>query len=70
MGGRSVTRDVVHGRSYITDVNGDGNPDLLLPFNIQHTGIQCGDTFASLIGATFDGRLIQGSNAIQTEGCM
>jgi hypothetical protein len=25
------------------DVNGDGQPDVLLKFRIQDTGIQCGD---------------------------
>jgi hypothetical protein len=53
----------------VEDVNGDGQPDLLLHFNTQDTGIQCGDTSASLTGETADGQPIQGSDAIVTTGC-
>jgi hypothetical protein len=53
----------------VEDVNGDGRPDLLLHFNTQDTGIQCGDTSASLTGKTFSGQAIQGSDSIQTVGC-
>jgi hypothetical protein len=58
-----------HGRGHIEDVNGDGKPDLVLHFRTQETGIQCGDTSASLTGETFDGHAIQGSDLIQTVGC-
>ncbi len=53
----------------VEDVNDDERPDLLLHFNTQETGIQCGKTSASLTGETFDGQAIQGSDAIQTVGC-
>jgi hypothetical protein len=53
----------------IRDVNHDGEPDLVLHFKTRATGIQCGDTSASLTGETFDGDPIQGSNTIQTVGC-
>jgi uncharacterized repeat protein (TIGR03803 family) len=53
----------------VEDVNDDGRPDLLLHFNTQETGIQCGDTSVPLTGVTFDGRAIQGSDRIQTVGC-
>jgi hypothetical protein len=56
-------------RSALEDVDGDGNTDLLLHFNTQDTGIQCGDTSASLTGQTFSGQPIQGSDAIVTTGC-
>jgi hypothetical protein len=58
-----------HDQGHIEDVNGDGKPDLLLHFNTQDTGIQCGDTSASLTGETIDGQTIQGSDLIQTVGC-
>jgi hypothetical protein len=58
-----------HGKGHIEDVNGDGHPDLLLHFRTQETGIECGDTSASLTGATFQGEQIQGVDAITTVGC-
>ena len=53
----------------VEDVNGDGQPDLLLHFNTQDTGIQCGDTSASLTGQTFSRQAIQGSDSIVPVGC-
>jgi hypothetical protein len=58
-----------HGQGHIEDVNGDGHLDLVLHFNTQDTGIQCGQTSAALTGETFAGQLIQGSDSIQTVGC-
>ena len=55
--------------SALEDVNGDGDNDLILHFNTQATGIQCGDTSASLTGETFSGQEIQGSDSIKTVGC-
>jgi hypothetical protein len=51
------------------DVDKDGDIDLLFHFRTQETGIQCGDTSASLTGKTFDGQAIEGSDSIQTVGC-
>lgn len=59
----------VHGRGHIEDVNGDGRLDLVLHFDAQDTGIQCGDTSASLTGETINGQAIAGSDSIQTVGC-
>jgi hypothetical protein len=56
-------------RYSLEDVDGDGDIDLLLHFNTQDTGIQCGDLSATLTGKTFDGREIQGTDAIRTVGC-
>jgi probable HAF family extracellular repeat protein len=56
-------------RSAREDVDGDGDTDLLLQFNTQDTGIQCGATSASLTGETADRQPIQGSDAIVTTGC-
>ena len=51
------------------DVDGDGDTDLILHFNTQDTGIQCGDTSASLTGQTLGGQAIHGSDSIRTVGC-
>jgi hypothetical protein len=51
------------------DVDGDGDTDLILHFNTQQSGIQCGHTSASLTGATFSGQKIEGSDSIKTAGC-
>jgi hypothetical protein len=58
-----------HGRGHIEDVDGDGDDDLLLHFDVQATGIQCGDSNAILTGETFSGRAIEGSDSITTIGC-
>ena len=58
-----------HGKGHIEDANGDGEPDLVLHFKTQATGIQCGDTSASLTGKTVDSEPIEGSDAIKTVGC-
>jgi len=55
--------------SALEDVDGDGNIDMILHFKTQATGIQCGKTFASLTGQTFDGREVKGSDSIVTVGC-
>ena len=57
-------------RSALEDVDGDGDTDMILHFNTQDTGIQCGDTSsASLTGETFDGQMIEGSDSVKTAGC-
>jgi hypothetical protein len=58
-----------HGRGHIEDVDGDGDDDVVLHFRTQETGIQCGDTSASLTGETFSGQAIQGSDSIVTVAC-
>jgi hypothetical protein len=58
-----------HGRGHIEDANKDGRLDLVLHFNTQDTGIQCGDSSASLTGQTFSGQEIEGTDAITTVGC-
>jgi len=58
-----------HGRGHIEDADGDGDDDLVLHFRTQATGIQCGDTSASLAAQTGGGQAIQGSDSIVTVGC-
>ena len=56
-------------RVAIEDVNHDGLSDLLLHFNTQDTGIECGATSLSLTGQTFSGQGIRGADSIVTVGC-
>jgi NADH:ubiquinone oxidoreductase subunit C len=56
-------------KSALRDVNGDGDPDLILHFKTEDTGIVCGSTSASLRGETQSGQSIEGSQSIKTLGC-
>ena len=56
-------------QSALEDIDGDGDTDMILHFNTQATGIQCGDSSASLTGETFSGQAIEGSDSINTAGC-
>jgi hypothetical protein len=38
----------------ITDIDQDGDTDLILQFSTAETGIACGDTEATLVGETWD----------------
>jgi hypothetical protein len=58
-----------HGRIHVSDVNGDGLPDVVLHFETQRTGIRCGDTLAFLRGQTVAGQAVAGSDSIATVGC-
>lgn len=53
----------------LADVDGDGDTDMILHFDTQSTGIECGDTSGSLTGQTFDGEMIEGSDSISTVPC-
>lgn len=58
-----------HSRGHVEDVDGDGDADLLLHFNTQGTDISCSDTEIGLLGETFDGESITGSDMISTVNC-
>lgn len=59
-----------HNKGHIEDADGDGDLDLILHFKTQSTGIQCGDTEASLTGLTFDAVPVAGTDVIQTVECI
>ena len=50
-------------------MDGDGDVDLRLVFRIRETGIECGDTEASLFGETFAGQSFMGTDSIETTSC-
>jgi hypothetical protein len=56
-------------QSALEDVDGDGDIDRILHFKTQDTGIQCGDTVASLTGHSLGGQAIGGSDSVNTVGC-
>jgi hypothetical protein len=58
-----------HKSVHFEDVDDDGDLDLLLHFRTQETGIACGDHKARLIGVTFDGQPIMGTDTVKTVGC-
>lgn len=53
----------------LSDVDGDGDLDLVLHFRLQDTGIVCGDTAAVLTGNSLAGAPFKGQDTIQTVGC-
>jgi len=58
-----------HRRAHAKDVDDDGDIDLLFHFRTPETGIQCGDTEAVLMGETWDGASIRGTDSVNTVGC-
>jgi hypothetical protein len=53
----------------ITDVNGDGDLDVVFEFRTSHTGIVCGDTSARLRAIATSGPAFDASDSIVTIGC-
>ena len=58
-----------HNKGHREDVNGDGAADLVLHFRTQETGLQCGETTATLRGETVSGQQIHRADAIKTVAC-
>ena len=58
-----------HTQVHVEDVDNDGDMDLVFHFRTQETGIQCGDTEATLTGETWDGTPISGTDSVTTVGC-
>jgi CSLREA domain-containing protein len=58
-----------HGRGHFDDINGDNRLDLVLHFRTREIGIDCGDTSASLTGATVDGTMIKGADSVFAVRC-
>lgn len=61
--------EIAHSSGHAEDVDSDGDLDLVLHFSTQSTGITCGMTTATLIGKTFGGESISGTDSIKTVGC-
>jgi len=51
------------------DVNGDGVADLVLEFDGQQTGLDCDDRYAGLTAWTYDGLMVEGSDAVSPPRC-
>jgi hypothetical protein len=60
---------VWHGVSFLFDVDHDQDLDLVMLFLSRQTGIQCGDTEATLTGETSGNVLFEGSDQIRTIFC-
>jgi len=58
-----------HSQAHVEDVDNDGDMDLQLHFKTQETGIQCGDTEATLTGNTWGGTPIMGTDSVNTVSC-
>jgi hypothetical protein len=58
-----------HAKGHMEDADGDGDLDMVLHFELQKTGLQCGDTQATLKGKTLGGTEIIGTDSIVTIGC-
>ena len=58
-----------HTQAHVEDVDNYGDMDLQLHFKTQETGIQCGDTAATLTANTWDGTPISGTDSVNTVGC-
>jgi hypothetical protein len=59
----------IWGTPRVSDVNSDGEDDLVVRFLIQQLGVACGDTQISMIGRTPQNRQISASDVINTFNC-
>ncbi|MBI5649417.1 MAG: glycoside hydrolase family 16 protein [Chloroflexi bacterium] len=61
--------EAVAAKSALEDVNKDSHIDLILHFDTQAIGINCGGTSGVLTGKTLSGQQIKGTDSINTVGC-
>ena len=61
--------EVLATRYRVKDVDRDGDEDLVMYFRIQHAGIDCSNTEATLLGVLYDGTQVVGTDYIQTKNC-
>jgi len=52
-------------RRHEEDVDGDGDMDLVFHFRLGDTDLTCDSTEGTLTGETFDGLVIEGSDAVR-----
>jgi hypothetical protein len=57
------------GKVLKVDADLDRDKDLAVTFKTRDTGIECGDTEATLTGTTFDSQEISGTDSIITILC-
>jgi hypothetical protein len=56
-------------RFLLDDADGDGDTDLIVFFNSEESGLECGTLFSYLTGTTLTGQQIAGIDSITTVGC-
>jgi len=60
---------IFHAQGHTSDLDGDGDLDLLLHFRIPELGVACGDTSMAFSAMTFAGDLVVSTVSIVTSGC-
>jgi FG-GAP-like repeat len=53
----------------LRDVDRDGRLDAIFYFKVHQSGIACGDSSATLVGATREGQRFEGTDSIDVIGC-
>jgi hypothetical protein len=61
--------DALDFNEHLEDMNLDGYMDLMTHYRVQETGIECGDTEATLTGRLLDGLFFEDTDTFVTVGC-